>query len=256
MALIPKLFPFNILKSAIKPVLVEPFVRYKSRKGNKNRPWPYVILRPDRESYDEILDIMWNCYFKDEPIVKSLGLGNKPNNIMDQHIMKSLSQGLSLIARCKYDGCIVGAVVNEGTCPWDPDIWDRFACTLCNVKLRQLYQFYAYLQRLPNLWNLACTQKIFEIAHLCVKHEERGKGLATALVRQAIETGADCGYSCIRVDATAIQTQKICERLKMKLVYDVPYCTYIGSNNKPVINPAPPDTSCKIYVATPLLPKR
>lgn len=42
----------------------------------------------------------------------------------------------------------------------------------------------------------------------------------------------------------------------MKLVYDIPYCTYIGPNNKAVINPSPPDTSLKVYVATPLMPPR
>lgn len=109
---------------------------------------------------------MWQSYFKEEPIIKSLGLGTTPNNIFDEHIIKALSQGLSLVARCRYDGCIVGAAINEGTCPWDPDAWDKFACTLCNINMRRLYQFYAYVQRLPDLWNLACTSKIFEVSFI------------------------------------------------------------------------------------------
>lgn len=107
---------------------------------------------------------MWSSYFIDEPVYKALGIGTSPNHVMDEHVLKALSHGLSLIARCKYDGCIAGAAINEGTCPWDPDARDKFACSLCNMKLRQLHQFYAYLMRAPNLWQLACTSKIFEVS--------------------------------------------------------------------------------------------
>lgn len=237
----------------MKPILLGR--SYCDEAQKPTEPWPFVIVHPEKDDYGDILQLMWIAYFKDEPVAKALGIGRSPNTILEDHILKSLSQGFSLIAKCKEDDKIAGVCINEVTSPWDPDAWEKIARSLWNPRLRNLYQFYVHLQRAPGLWEMANVQKIFEIAYLCVNPEERGKGLGTALVQRAIDTGADCGYSCIRIDATSVKTQAICEKLNLKMVYELPYRAYIGYNKKPVIRPAAPEKAVKVYVATPLTPE-
>ncbi|XP_022919790.1 uncharacterized protein [Onthophagus taurus] len=254
MALITKFTVKHLLGLGTKTV--QTVATRSAHKKGETQSNSYIIIRPDKHNYSEIVDVMYDSYFRDEPIVRCLGVGKMPNSVLEEEIVRELSQGLSLIAKCKYDGCIVGGAINCGACPWDPDVMDKFACTLSNQKMRQLFQFWAYIQRAPNLWNLTCTRKIFEISHLFVLPDERNKGLASQLIKKSIETGADCGFTCIRVDASTAKTAKICEKIGMKLVYEIPYCSYLGTNQRPVIEPHPTETSVKTYVTTPHFPKK
>ena len=200
---------------------------------------PFMIIRPDSNDFDEILDLMWKSYYRDEPMVKYLGLGRKRSNVFDEITLDALGQGLSLAAKCKQDGSIAGVAINEGSCPWDPDITDKFACTLSNAKMRQLFQFYAYVQRAPDLWKQTCSNKIFEVTNWClvfarttllarlncksdplgvklyfplvfsqisylfVRADDRKRDIGTELVKSSIEAAADCTYQCVRLDASA-----------------------------------------------------
>lgn len=107
---------------------------------------------------------MWSSYFPHEPSASSIGLGNKRNPIIDEVLMRCLSEGLSVAAKCKYTGKIVGACLNESTVPWDPDKMDRLACSISCVKTRHLFHFWAFLQRAPKLWDKFQVQKVLEVS--------------------------------------------------------------------------------------------
>lgn len=218
---------------------------------------PYMIMRAGPSDFNDMLDVMWQCYFPDEPCMRSLGLGRERISIFDELSLAIMQQGLSVVARCKYNGVIVGGAINNSTCPWDPDLTERHACTIADPDIRELYLFWAYLQRAPNLWKKYCTNKIFEIQDVFVTHDERGRGLAGLLTGYSIHLGADSNFRLIRVDATSSYEQKICEKLGMRLEYDISYCSYVGANNEPVFTPSPPhDRGVKVYISEPhSLPK-
>lgn len=124
---------------------------------------PYVILRPTKDEYCDILDLMWKSFHNEEPVSKTLEIGSTANPAIDEKTLEIISQGLSYVAKCKYTGCIVGASLNESTCFWDADQTDKFACSLSCKKTRDMYQFWAYLQRHPKIFEKYCVDNVFEV---------------------------------------------------------------------------------------------
>lgn len=224
------------------------FFKRKSKPSTKIDP--YMIVRATPDDTCQILDLMWSAYHPDEPTTKSLGLGKHRNCVFDEQARKILAKGYSVVAKCKYNGSVVGAALCESCSPWDPAMTEKLACTLKDPKMARLYMFWAYLQRAPNLWEKYCQMNIYEIVNVFVRHEDRQRGLAKRLMATAKENGADAGYKVIRVDASSTATAKICEKLKMKLVYEIPFCSYVSEQNE-VIFKVPDPTSIKIYVDTP-----
>lgn len=109
-----------------------------------------------------------------------------------------LQEGMTIIAE---DGnCIVGAAVNAGSCPWDPDKFVEFArCCECGPT-RDLIEFEAYVTCKPDLWERYCVLKIFECSYLAVRPDFRKQGIARKLVLDSWYLARDCGYRLFRVD--------------------------------------------------------
>ncbi|XP_063908597.1 uncharacterized protein LOC135126508 isoform X2 [Zophobas morio] len=125
---------------------------------------------------------------------------------------------------------------------------DKLACQVQDVKSRQLLHFYAHMSREADLWRKYCVHKIFEITYLFVRKDARGKGLAARLVKESRINAADCGFHLTKVDATSHYTALIAEKQKLKLVADIPYCSYVGADQEPIFKPSDPHKSAKIYV--------
>lgn len=112
---------------------------------------------------------MWRAYYPDDPITKGLGLvGKYRNTVLDEAVQKTLCEGVTLVAKCKYDGCIVGAAINGSTTPWDADLMDKLACTVSCPKTRTLFHMYAHVHRAAEVYKKFCTNKVFEVS-ICVK---------------------------------------------------------------------------------------
>nr|CAI5862566.1 unnamed protein product [Callosobruchus analis] len=217
------------------------------RKSKEKPISPYIILRATRDDYESVLQEMHESYYLDEPTFASLGI--QKNAFMDEDTMRMMAQGMTLVARCRYDSCIVGACINESSNPWDPALKEKFACSVSCPKVRQATLFYAYLQRLPGLWDCYGTQKVFEMSYLFVKRDHRKKGIGLRLLRDSRALAADCGFQVVRCDATSAYTAKLCEKIGMKMIYELPYCNYLSKETlEPVFQPPPPHTSVKIYV--------
>ncbi|KAB0800450.1 hypothetical protein PPYR_06190 [Photinus pyralis] len=213
----------------------------------------FLIVKAHRNEYPCIIEMLWKYYYPDEPTVSSLGLGQNYNPIFDQEALRYLTEGYSFVAKCRHTGDIVGACINTSACPWDPDQLDKVARTMKDAKLRQLYHFYAHIQRTPLLWQQYHTNKIFEMNMVFVRSGDRKKGVCEKLLDASRQFGADCGYRVIRCDATNFYTGKICEKLKMKKVHNIPYCSYTGLDpaDAPLINAPPPHTGVSVYVDLP-----
>lgn len=84
--------------------------------------------------------------------------------MLDEEILHCLAEGMSVIAKCRYTGKIVGACLNESSTNWDPDKTEKLACAVSCVQLRHLLNFWAYLQRAPKLWNKFEVQKMLEVS--------------------------------------------------------------------------------------------
>lgn len=144
------------------------FNSVKQRESHKlvqeiKKDIPVVVLPATKNEYPEILSMMWTSYYPHEPTTNYLGLGNKYNPAMDDCAMKTLTQGLTLVAKCKITGKIIGACLNEAASKWDSDLMDRLASTVSCKKTKQLFHFWAYVQRAPQLYEKFNVDTIFEV---------------------------------------------------------------------------------------------
>lgn len=132
---------------------------------------PYILLRARPGDYKETLDLLWDAYFPYEPTASCIGLGRKRNPMLDEEAQHCLAEGVSVIAKCKYTGKIVGGCLNESSTPWDPDRREKVACAAACMQLRHLFHFWAYLQRAPRLWEKFEVQKVMEVSDRDAKRE-------------------------------------------------------------------------------------
>ncbi|GLV41104.1 Agmatine N-acetyltransferase [Carabus blaptoides fortunei] len=211
----------------------------------------FVIVRVTPNDYQSVMELFWNSYFIAEPTTVAAGLANTRNVTFENKIMESMAQGMSLMVRCRYDGSVVGAAINTAMCPWDPDLMDEFADTCSCQRMSDLLHFLAHISRAPKLWTRFCETKIFEVSYLATRPDDRRQGIGLALLQRSLDLGKDLSYKVLRVDGTSRYTQLICEKLKMKMVYEIPYESYRGPDGKVLFRPPPPHTSVKIYVSLP-----
>lgn len=100
-------------------------------------------------------------YFPNEPTCKAAGLTSC--SILLDRILLNLSQGYSLIARCKNTGKILGVALNEKTNPWDADLVDKMAHSVQCPNLKKILRFYAFLQRAPDIFDKYNVNEVFEV---------------------------------------------------------------------------------------------
>lgn len=109
---------------------------------------------------------MWQAYYPSEPTISSLGLGEKRNSVLDEMALRCLAEGVSVVAKCKYTGKIVGACLNESAVPWDADEKERIACRLSCERIQHILYFWAHVQKAPDLWKQFDVQKVLEVDNI------------------------------------------------------------------------------------------
>ncbi|KAK4880907.1 hypothetical protein RN001_004226 [Aquatica leii] len=232
------------------PCLWEKYCTDKIFEGNKS----CVVVRAQPQDHTCIAELMWKYYYPFEPTVSSLGLGEKFNPIFDEHALRDLAENLSVLAKCKQTGNISGVCINVSTCPWDADNYEKLAVSSACPQLRKLFKFYAYLHRAPCLFEKYGVDKLYEMKTMFVRTEDRNKGIGRLLLESSLSLGTRRRYKVIRCDATSIYTDRLCTKLKMKMVHDIPYCSYTGDDpeHTPVFKAPPPHTGCRVFIDTPL----
>lgn len=122
-----------------------------------------MIVRATSADCKPVTEALYKSYYPEEPTFVAAGLGGEHNCVFDDIVAKDLSEGLTLLARSKECGNIVGACINRRSCPWDPDQLDQFACNLACNKTRLLMHFYAHVARKPKIWERFRTNSVFEV---------------------------------------------------------------------------------------------
>ncbi|KAL0128979.1 hypothetical protein PUN28_003989 [Cardiocondyla obscurior] len=198
--------------------------------------------------YDRVITFMSDIYYKNDPITINIGLNEeKPAPSLLKLMYNKLQEGMTIIAEGE-DNCIVGAAVNAGSCPWDPDKFVEFArCCECGPT-RDVIEFEAYVTRKPNLWKRYCVLKIFECSYLAVRPDFRNQGIARKLVLDSWYLARDCGYRLFRVDCSNRYTARIAESFGWKRVCTIPFHTYKKDDRFVFKNIKEPHTELQVYI--------
>ncbi|CAG9829707.1 unnamed protein product [Diabrotica balteata] len=244
------LFSGHILK-ILSNVRQTIYCRYSSRATKKSKKATdkfsqYLILKACINDYPKILESMHQYYYNFEPTCYSIGLHQ--NSIMDQIAMQKMAEGMTLVARCKYDGHIVGAAINESSNPWDPDLKEKLACHINCPQMKHWLLFQAHLQRFPKLWDCMHVQKIFEMTYIFVKREIEHPEFLMRMMEESRSLAADCGFKAVRVNASTFKISEICKKMKMIRQAELAYCSYLSKKLEPIFKPPYPNESVKVYI--------
>ncbi|XP_044756773.1 uncharacterized protein LOC123315227 isoform X1 [Coccinella septempunctata] len=226
--------------------LITSAIRTAVKSNKKKNQHTIVIVPPTHNDYNDVLKFMKKEYIPNEPTCKSLGITSC--SILMDRILLNLSQGYSLIAKCKNTGNIMGVAINEKTSPWDADLVDKIAHSVQCPNLRKVLRFYAFLERAPNIFDKYKVHEVFEIANLGVAENSQNLGIATRLVKESKNIAASKGFSILRVDATSFYTARICEKLNMESILEIPYDSYLDADRQPVFKVPKPHTGVKVYI--------
>ncbi|XP_044756774.1 uncharacterized protein LOC123315227 isoform X2 [Coccinella septempunctata] len=207
----------------------------------------FLIGKAKPHEYDIIVREMYRSFYPDEPVSFSLKFRCDPK--LDELAYTALDENLSVVVKCKYSGELIAASINRTTNPWDPNLLDRLACTLCS-KGKHILHMRAHLMRAHDLWKYYNVQKIFDIQFMFVKREERKQCIPWHLITASRNIASDCGYNIFRIISTNEYLHKVCEKYRMHRSYELPYCAYVGADWQPVCEPPPPHFTARVYVDT------
>lgn len=199
--------------------------------------------------YENVVDFLCETFYKEEPSVVNIGLSEvPPSNALLNMTLEQIKDGMTIIA-VNPQNSIVGAAVNVGSCPWDSKKTVQYArCCEDEGPSRDLIEFFAYVSRVPNIWNRYCVLKVFECSILAVDPEYRGIGLARKLVEESWYLARDCNYRLFRIDCTSRYTAKIAEGFGWKKVCTIPYCRYVKNGESVFKYIEEPHTAVDVYV--------
>ncbi|XP_043269186.1 arylalkylamine N-acetyltransferase 1-like [Venturia canescens] len=206
--------------------------------------------------FRRVMELMCQAYFKKEPSLVNIGLASEeqPPPILLNLMYQQLREGMTIIAEDR-ENCIVGAAINAGSCPWEPENLIEYAERCERGSVRDILKFYAYVTQAPQLWNKYCVLKIFDCASVAVDSKYLGMGIAKRLVKESWYLARDCGYQAFRIDCTSLYTAKIAEGFGWECVFAVSYRRYIDSGGLVFKCIEEPHTEVRVFADRPLICK-
>ncbi|XP_046430850.1 arylalkylamine N-acetyltransferase 1-like [Neodiprion fabricii] len=169
------------------------------------------------QDHEAIMNVMCDTYLKCEPSIVNIGLSGMELPTLNLMIRKGMKEGMTIVAVRGDDEAVIGAAVNTGSCPWNPDHLLRFAkCCQCGP-IQDLLTFYAYVTATPQLWQKYCILKIFECTYVTVANEYQGNGIAKRLIQDSWYLARDCGYR---------YTAKVADGFRWECVWSLPFDEY------------------------------
>lgn len=194
---------------------------------------------------------MRNSFFRDEPLNIAVGLLDDVDTCpeLEQFCLETLCDGLSLIAESP-DGDVVGACLNGCHVPGQMDQMEAEVESCPNPKFRKILRLLASLERRADVFGkFPEVSELLEIRVIAVDAVWRGKGVATALLKQTKQLASELGFTLIKVDCTSYFSALAMMKLDAQCVFSMKYADYCyPDSDEPVFKPEPPHTGVKTFV--------
>lgn len=218
--------------------------QYASKKKKKS---PVIILRAGMGEASQIRKLFVKSFFPYEPLSIAMGVKQHHGEIISHFISKELIYGHSFMAMDRKTGKIASCCVNKVHNKNVASELLHLSKLNHHPPIHHTMEFLAYVYSVANLHEKFKSKEFFEMAFIATDQEYRGKGLGLQLLRESLKLGHQKGYP-VCVIASNVVTTKMCQKLKMKQIMDVPYDLYKGADGKPIMNIQYPDVSCQIFV--------
>ncbi|XP_071440882.1 arylalkylamine N-acetyltransferase 1-like isoform X2 [Hetaerina americana] len=237
----------------------------------------YEIVPVQPEDHDKVMAFLRRTFFVDEPLNIAIGLlegqptcpedGRPSCRALEAHCREALSHNLSLMAVDTEKGNVVGVTLNAESAPEGSAELSTEAMLCPDPKFRRILNLMVHIEKECKVFQRFGVERLLEMRILSVDGEWRGKGIATALIRQTLEQTKELGYPLFRVDCTSAFSAKAMERVGLKRIYTLKYEDYLEEEEgdayengiidtgakdmkkrKPVFKPAPPHYGVTAFV--------
>lgn len=199
--------------------------------------------------FDEVIQHL-RLSFPDEPLNVSIGLCKygEPCELLEHHDLMTLQEGLSVMAVDVKTGEIAGVALNGISRPGDVEKALEEMASIDNLQFHRIFGLLHNANKELDLFTKYDTDKIFELRILSVGSNFRGRGLAKELCVRSELIAEECGAKIIKVDATSLFTQKICESAGFKSIKDIRYHDFKDENGKIIYNTESPHDFYKVMI--------
>ncbi|XP_023330469.1 uncharacterized protein LOC111702897 [Eurytemora carolleeae] len=211
-----------------------------------------------QDMVEEACDFLWENFFVDEPISKSLDLSR---SFITEHILfkKYLASGYSLAAVDK-SGKIVGVRAGDvvesndrvGRFLENSSLFRKFIVTWANYSTNK-DNFDVFFQLREKLNHNTFTfmdevgaSKVYDAKLLCTSKTTRSKGLGTKLVERSLEIAKEYGCEYQYVFATGIYSNRVFDKLGFDVRSEVVYADFKDKEGKLLLSNTAPHDRVKV----------
>lgn len=187
----------------------------------------YEILRA--RDLEQTIACINEVFARDEPTTIALGItANEFYGYAEVNCKKSIKDGLSVIARDKTTGNIIGFSIAEDLASKPPE-----GIETINAKFEPVI---ALLKQLDDEYRKSHKVEKGQILRLVmagVNEHYEGRGIVTKLIEENLKLAKLIKFSCAIAEATGLASQHIvCDKLGFKEKFEIEYksFTYKGKN--------------------------
>ncbi|XP_023947273.2 uncharacterized protein LOC112052432 [Bicyclus anynana] len=142
---------------------------------------------------------------------------------------------------------LIGVSVANKTFPWMVDEYEDWAhYTVCNAERYRMY-FMAHCLKSPSLFNKYNVNFLYDIEVLGTASEVAGQGVATLLLKAALEHAEESRFPLAHVISVSHYMSKICEKCGMKREWSMEYSDFIDEAGQRVFFPRRPHLNVNVY---------
>lgn len=210
-------------------------------------PKKYDILPATVDDKEEIVHLLREFFYKDEPLNKYTGIVSEEKPVcqdLEDFCIHDLHNGLNL--KAVYDGKIIGVSLNSLLEKGYLDEEDDFKVT--DPIFSKIYSLLGQVGQDSNVFaRFPDCDKAMTVKIISVNRAFRGQGIAKELMNKTRDMARDLGCGFITVDCTSHFTALALKKLGFELHYSLKYSDY-KENGEAVFKPEPPHEAVTVYV--------
>ncbi|XP_046594428.1 arylalkylamine N-acetyltransferase 1 isoform X3 [Neodiprion lecontei] len=182
------------------PCSLDPRLSSKTRASGYSCPFhnmasdlKVVSIQEDRFS-DVIVHLRKN-FFSDEPLNKAVKLCKRgePHAALERHSLATLQQGFSRMA-VTDSGVIAGVALNGTVKKSEREKAESRLLETADEKFKAIFTLLYGVNEKVDLFSTYNTEELFECRILSVDENFRGRGLASTLMTDSMETAKQAGF--------------------------------------------------------------
>jgi ribosomal protein S18 acetylase RimI-like enzyme len=180
----------------------------------------FEIRLMDKNDYNQVLSLLTNSFFQDEPIVRYLQV-TETLECAKNIIKDALHDQCSFVAYDITTNEIVGICINE--------IIHKNAkleIIESNEKLRFIYQIFADIHKKLNIFDRLNTDTLLHVYIISVDKIARGHGLASHLISKSIEYAKELKIHGAYAEATNVYSLNCFKQQQFEIFDELVYADY------------------------------